>query len=184
MQRAPGVEYSAHPLMPGQLVFRGERLSATLWVQICTGMWQRANQGKAPTDSLLRCRGCPVGAVHDGSPPPNHHRLRGTTTCARCHRGDLRLIGGRICVSCSNREREWLKGANAKGRFPSRHPALERMAVTASVGGVTQTVVRERVTGTVEIVVELLRDSPGRVVFGLARVLPVVGTHKRGSDGG
>lgn len=165
----PGVEYLTSELLPGRPMFRCSRMSATLQVSSCVGMWREANAGTGVPERGAQCRGCPVGAVHAGEVDPTGHRLRGMPVCSRCHRTDLRLIGGNVCVGCKNREYEWVKGKNAKGKFPACHPPLERRRVVYRAGDRVATLVRDRTASTTELVVELLRDSPSRVVFGLGR---------------
>ena len=148
-------------------MFRCDRMAASLQVMRCASMWAEANGKGSPPERLERCRGCSVGACHAGARDPSYHRLRGVTVCARCHRTDLRLIGGNVCVGCKNREYEWVKGRNAKGKFPACHPRLDpRRLVYATSAGV-HVVVRERTASTTEMVVEVLRDSPKRALFGL-----------------
>lgn len=166
---AKGVSYFDSDLLPGRPMFRCEKLSASLQVSRCSAMWADANGKGPPPERVERCRGCAVGAAHAGAVDPSGHRLRASGACSRCHRTDLRLIGGNVCVSCQNREYEWVKGRNAKGKFPALHPPLDRRRVTALVGGKVKVVARERTTATLELVVELLRDSPDRVVFGMGR---------------
>ena len=161
---ATGVEYFELPdLMPGRPMFRCVRLSASLQVSRCSAMWALANEA---ADSGSSCLGCKVGAAHAGVGDPSQHWLRGSGACSRCHRTDLRLIGGNVCVGCKNREYEWVKGRNAKGKFPAFHPTLAPRCVVVSVGGKTQRVARSLTASTTELVVELLRDRSGRVLFG------------------
>lgn len=169
MAAVDGVEYFESELLPGRAMFRCSRISATLQVSTCAGMWREANAGTGIPERGAQCRACVVGAQHAGQVDPTGNRLRGMPVCSRCHRTDLRLIGGNVCVGCKNREYEWVKGRNAKGKFPACHPPLERRRVTYRVGGEVCTLVRERTVNTTELVVELLRDSPNRVVFGLGR---------------
>ena len=166
VSRADGVGYFESELMPGKLMFRCDRLSASLRADTCAGMWREANANGQPQERLFRCRSCPVGAVHAGEVGASCHRLRGLSICARCHRTGLRLIGGNLCVSCANRQYEWVKGKNAKGQPPKLHPKLERRRCVVAVGGEVREVVRELTVGVDEVVVELLRDSGRGVVFG------------------
>lgn len=92
--------------------------------------------------------------------------LRGTTICCRCHRTDLRLIGGNVCVSCQNRAYEWTKGRNAKGKAPVKHPPLVRRSVRYVCDGQVRVLARALTASADELVVELLRDSAKRVVIG------------------
>lgn len=167
MPQLASVRYFESELMPGKPMFRCDRLMASLRVVSCAEMWREANAAGPMPERLFRCRGCSVGAAHAGEADASCHWLRGVPICARCTRTDLRLIGGNICVSCQNRQYEWVKGKNAKGQYPRLHPALARRRCVAVVGGVTRVVVRELTVGMEELVVELLRDSSRAVVFGL-----------------
>ena len=89
--------------------------------------------------------------------------------CARCLRQDLRLIGGNVCVGCKNREYEWVKGRNSRGKVPVKQRPLAARVVRYSVAGSARRLVRPLTESTVELVVELLRDSEMRVVFGLGK---------------
>jgi hypothetical protein len=81
----------------------------------------------------------------------------------------MRLIGGNVCVSCKNREYEWIRGRNARGKAPLNHPALERRRVCVRRGDRVSVVERGLTASVLEIVVEVLRDSSTRVVFGLGK---------------
>ena len=64
----------------------------------------------------VACARCPIGAAHAGrSAPPRH---QGESTCARCERIGQRIVRGRLCVSCFNREAEVERGYNRKGVPP------------------------------------------------------------------
>jgi hypothetical protein len=91
---------------------------------------------------LEGCIGCAAGAGHAGvnpsaagAPPPPQSPLTYRTACLRCRRsgrdsssrllGRMRLVRDHtICVSCYNREREVLHGANAKGAKPKKWSGL------------------------------------------------------------
>jgi hypothetical protein len=150
--------------MPGVAMFKCERLHASLQVGKCRDMWVATNEGAI--GGCERCGKCQVGAGHAGVTGSSFSPLRGTMTCARCHRTDQRLIGGNVCVSCYNRAREWLSGKNAKGSKPCKHPALERRVVRYVEDGVVRVMSRAHTVGMGELVVEVLRDSGKRVVFG------------------
>lgn len=162
--RSPGVEYADMPLLPGAVGFRCQQLSATLQVSTCAGMWREARAGSG---RCQQCSGCAIGAGHAGVEDASRSSLLGRPMCSRCGRQDLRLIGGNVCVGCKNREYEWVKGRNAKGKPPVCQPPLERRRVTFSRGSAVEVLARERTVSTAELVVELLRDSPTRVMFGL-----------------
>lgn len=164
----PGVAYFENPLLPGRRMFRCERLSASLQVSSCAAMWTEANGDGAGSERLARCRQCQVGAEHAGVADANMSPLRGTSICSRCHRTDLRLIGGNVCVSCQNRAYEQIKGRNAKGRAPVKCPPLARRVVRFVCDGQVKVLARPYTASTDELVVELLRDSPKRVVIARA----------------
>lgn len=160
------MDYFENPLLPGKKMFRCERLSASLQVVACVGMWSEANAAGHPPERLFRCKQCPVGAVHAGVADANMSPLKGTDICSRCNRTDQRLIGGNICVSCKNREYEWLKGKNAKGKPPAHHPVLCRRLVRYVCDGQVRVLARANTASSNELVVELLRDRSKRVVLG------------------
>lgn len=106
----------------------------------CASMWERARRSQA--DALIRlapCVGCQVGASNAGvpvRPESPAQQAANALTCVRCGQsGARRLIGGRLCVSCFNRQREYEIGRNAKGGPPSQHRPL----YCAIVGVVTDT---------------------------------------------
>lgn len=64
------------------------------------------------------CAGCLIGAHHAGRSAPTETATR--NECVRCQRQDgaRRLIHGRICVSCFNRQGEVIRGHDRKGNTP------------------------------------------------------------------
>lgn len=97
------VEYFEHPDIPGQKRFKCERLAANLAVSDCKARWQRAKD--FPTDTrFFLCRNCPLGAQHAGH--ANEAQAFTKRICARCNELSRRLIGGELCPSCYNRDRE------------------------------------------------------------------------------
>lgn len=163
------MDYFENPLLPGRPMFRCDRLSASLLVSACVSMWGEANAAKPMPERLFRCRQCLVGAEHAGVGDANMSALRGAAICSRCHRTDLRLVGGNLCVSCKNREYEWLKGKNAKGKPPERHPALARRSVRYVCDGQVGVLARPLTACADELVVELLRDRAKAVMLGRGR---------------
>lgn len=157
------VEYTTNPLMPGRKFFRCERMRATLTTDACCSMWQHesaTNDGKHS-----QCRLCPLGAEHAGETDAAITPLKGTLTCGRCHRGASRLIGGHVCPSCYNREREVLVGRNAKGTAPVKHCGLAARRIRYQSGGRVCVLVRAKTVDIDELVVAALRDNQKRVVF-------------------
>lgn len=160
------MEYFENPLMPGKPMFRCDRLAATLKVESCAAMWREANASQHGAQKNFKCMQCRVGAEHAGEVDASQSWLRSIPACSRCHRADLRLVGGNICIGCYNRQREWVVGRNGKGKFPVRCAPLEPRAVVYVVQGRVERLSRPLTTGTLELVVEVLRDSQKRAVFG------------------
>jgi len=140
----------------------------------CASMWERARRSQA--DALVRlapCVGCHIGASNAGvkvkqvaSKPKPGDGL----SCVRCGSGGRRLVGGRLCVSCYNREREYLAGRNAKGDAPTQHRPLF-CAVAGVVGdaGDVRPVRVDMVASYLEARIVIARSlglHQARVVFG------------------
>src|SRR5690242_4761066 len=92
--------------------FRCDRQRMTLSTASCAKLWDSAQRKKPePWESRFACRNCPVGAAHAGKQVEPMaavvDELR--QVCPRCTRWAGRLINGRLCVSCYNREREVLR---------------------------------------------------------------------------
>lgn len=153
-------------LLPGVRHFACDRYKATLSVNSCADKFRLANSGDA-FGRHAHCRVCPVGAQHSGAGPDlNLGTLKGSLTCSRCHRQNGRLIGKRLCISCQNREYEWVKKRNAKGSAPIKHPPLHRLTIGYMAGGVLKTHTVERAADVTEMFVDVLRDSEHAPSFG------------------
>jgi len=148
---------------PGKQYFRCQPLSATLGVEACASNWRRAQD--AEETGLWRCRVCPTGALHAGETAANLWQHRGATICSRCQRGAARLIKGWLCVSCYNREREFIRGANAKGSYPAKMLPLGRRELRVMIGDKRTVVSRALTQDVTELMVATLRDSRERVTF-------------------
>lgn len=192
--------YTENSLTPGVRYFSCVPLKATLSTAACAG-----NCGEM---GRMVCNGCPVGARHarmHGVPAKPSRRavlersrdvvqgkrprvddLRGF--CARCRRSAyggnglqrMRLIGGAICVSCYNREREVLKGRDAKGAWPAKWSAILRpMKLAMILPDRVELVGLPLVRDTTELMIRLSREHPGACFChpadaGLISVRPVV----------
>lgn len=166
------VDYFTYENVPGKNFFRCERMRATLSTDACQASWRRAdalNDG-----SHHACRLCPIGAVHAGEVAASMSPLKGTLTCARCHRSAGRLIHGMVCVSCYNREMEKVKGRNAKGTKPIKLGALCRRKIVFLNGGELRSLRLSRSVDIDELIVAALRDSKNYVVFGFNTEPPSV----------
>lgn len=144
--------------------FRCDRMRATISVPQCVVMWQAANG----LNSELRrqCRGCPIGAAHAGVPDANLCDIHGVKLCARCRREAPRLIWANICVSCRNREYEFIRGYNARGTRLTKLKALEPRQIRYIEGGAVRTRRAALSASVDELVVGTLRDAAKCVAFG------------------
>lgn len=159
------VEYFTIKELPDKPMFRCERRNATLQVGSCAAIWKTAN-GKHGAECNAICRTCPLGALHAGEGDAVMSQLRGVEICARCHRVGMRLIGGDLCVSCWNRQREVIVGKNARGKKPLNHPAVSPHVITVMTGKRLVSIKRSHAVCTEELVITALRDSQRQVFFG------------------
>lgn len=166
------VVYFELPELPGKRMFNCERRRATLMAERCSAMWQ-AGHVKGAHERFLACRGCQIGAMHAGAAEATLSPLYASCVCGRCSAGATRLIHGHLCVSCYNREREYLKGRNAKGNVPVMHPPLHRLVARYMAGGKVKTRVIEHAVGMAELVFAVLRDEPKQATFGAYIPRPV-----------
>lgn len=90
-------------------LFQCEKLSALLSKSTCV---LRHKSGRFST-----CSNCAVGAAHAGLPPPTP-KNNFVNVCSRCLAQASRMIGKRLCVSCYNREREFIKKCDRNGMLP------------------------------------------------------------------
>lgn len=147
----------------GVRYFRCLPMAATLATEACAGNWRASNERDA--ERLLKCRTCPVGAIHAGDTAASMSPLRGTRICSRCLIGTTRLIHSWLCVSCYNREREWRAGRNAKGKIPSRMLPLHRRTLKVVEAGAVRIAERDLTVSLEELMAAELRDSRKAVVF-------------------
>lgn len=92
----------------------------------CASSWKFAKT--LPADSSLsatKCKGCHVGARNAGERVEESLEVdQLDKLCARCGRGAKKMVYGKICVSCANRQYEFIKGKNARGNRPTGIPYL------------------------------------------------------------
>jgi hypothetical protein len=154
-------------LLPGVQHFACSRLRApTMSVTSCSARWQKANSADVDADRMSTCKQCATGAGHAGRADYNPSKLKGMTICGRCHTGATRLIGKHLCISCKNREYEYLKGRNAKGTKPVKLAPLDRRSITYRTGGAVKTRTIEHTADMTELVIAVLRDELSSVAFG------------------
>ncbi len=159
-----GVEYFRHDGVPG-LYFACPKGLGRFSVAQCVRMHGEAITGGAD-GARLTCRGCAVGAVHAGV--AEESRFAHTLTCSRClQKKSARLIRGTICLSCYNREREVLIGRNRKGGVPRLCRPIVAVRLNVALSGAIEQRKVERVAGTLEAVISVLRRDP-KAAFGWA----------------
>lgn len=162
------IEYFTYPELPDKLMFRCDRMQASLQVANCASMWKQANQQRECPENLARCKGCQLGAQHAGESETSTCSITGSDICVRCNRGGMRLVRDEICVSCWNREREWLIGKNAKGVAPKMHPPVYPMEIRVMAGDEVISVGSKHCVSSTELVIKALRDNRKRVLFSFA----------------
>lgn len=103
--------------------------------------------------------------MHAGETAASLSPLKHTLICARCHRRANRLVGKHICVSCKNREYEWLKGRNAKGSKPVKLKALGPRTLRYLHGEELRTMHLPLSVDVEELIVAAIRDSANKIRF-------------------
>lgn len=81
----------------------------------CAALWRRGLLPDADENIAWHCRGCEVGARHAGADEKPAPRAR---RCVRCGDGGVKIVGAILCISCYNRQVEFAKGRNGKGKAP------------------------------------------------------------------
>lgn len=158
------MDYFTLPELPGKPMFRCERMAASLPVEACAGRWREAN-GKGTAEHLFQCKNCPIGAMHAGAGEISLSPLRGASVCARCEMGTARMVRKHLCVSCYNREREYILGRNAKGVPPKMHPPMHHIEIRFQAGEEVRRMALQAVS-VQELVIAALRDTSKQVMFG------------------
>jgi hypothetical protein len=157
---AAGVAYSTVPGCSRQF-FRCTVYNATLSQEACASRFTASQEAKDEALEAVRlCRICPIGAAHAGAPVPHYSKLFGSIICPRCHRGTLRMIQGRVCVSCRNREYELRAGRNRRGTRPIKAARLHELVVRYVIDGQQQTLTTVGFNST-EALVQVLRTKRG-----------------------
>lgn len=164
LYRAPTILYRHLFDLPAAEFFDCDRLHATLSTSSCAQMWRQANEDHV--ERFTACRACFIGASHAGVENATHSPIAGALVCARCGRGATRLIHAHTCVSCFNRERELIRGRNARGVMPTKLAPLAPRSIHYLTNGTVRHVRLERTVSTSELLLATLRDAVHTVVFG------------------
>lgn len=134
-------KYFTRPECPDRTFFVCDSLRGEVSVEWCAKTWADVNNGarskrwgsECQTISDRTCRRCPLGAQHAGVEFVPSAVVIDSKVCPRCRRPAERLIHGRLCVSCYNRDRERKIGRNAKGAKPKYLPCVHQLEVLARV---------------------------------------------------
>ena len=137
----------------------------------CARLWISANDGDRrpqPWEGRSACVVCPVGAASAGrTQSPVAQAVDAIRlTCPRCERPAQRLIHGRLCVSCYNREREVRIGRNAKGGPPRKLVGqLHGVAIVISDASGTTRVRQVVATCLAEVMIGAAQRATGWLAF-------------------
>lgn len=147
--------YRALDFAPGRY-FDCKPHHATISSEACAKRWALA-------DPASQCSGCEVGRLHhaDHRPADTIRQRRADGTCQRCGRTDLRIIKvAGLCVSCHNREIEWRKGRNAKGKAPVLFEPLRAFEVAVQLADASERRHLVDAAHGAEAIGRALRDMP------------------------
>jgi hypothetical protein len=167
-RHAEGVTYAVIPAMAGAELFRCETFRATLSVASCGKRWRQ--QRDVAFEERSACSSCQIGCSHAGEELVHRSRLYGVPICPRCRRRTMRrMIHGRRCVNCYNREREWRIGRNSKGRPPRKLRLVPaRLGLVLDPGGAGERYIElaeSAVRDVVELAIAALRVVDGAIAF-------------------
>lgn len=168
---APGIVYTTTLAAPGLRLFTCDAYRASLSDRACAARWAKAHDARGEQAwSMAACRTCSVGAVHAGRGAVRYSKHYRAEVCVRCGRGGARIIGGRICVSCYNRQREMKVGKNARGNRPVEllQSPLHPVELIVDVDGTAARLRDRETSGLTETVVQFLRTHTGEIAFGFA----------------
>lgn len=143
--------------------FDCDAVRATLTILGCAKRWTRA-QDRMSDETLEACGRCQLGAHHAGKPFVLVSPHFGARLCPRCDRGDARMIQGRVCVSCYNREAEVERGRNARGNAPTRARSIHAVRLTLVADNRPRRV-DDAAVGLAEVMRRALRNTKGGVAF-------------------
>ena len=126
-----------------------------------------------PWEGRAACIGCTMGARNAGG-HVNAAELAAkawTGCCQRCQIRDSRIINGRLCASCYNRDLEAKKGADRKGHRPILCDALHSIVVVQTQGDAATTITAERVLSAAEVLIAAAKTAKVPLAFGWSPVV-------------
>ncbi|UIS74683.1 hypothetical protein [Morganella phage Mecenats66] len=146
-------------------VFFCQRLNATLSPESCSRMFCQAKGIDQPETSIAACKGCPIGAEHSGSRVVTE--VIPKNICIRCFKASSRIVKSMLCVSCANRQYEYLKGRNSQGNFPAKHPELFPISVAYRNHDAESSWRMPFAVSITEVMIAAIKIHGDGVVFGL-----------------
>jgi hypothetical protein len=138
----------------------------TLTPNGCAGLWRRAMKSKGEYSAAVRpCVGCLTGAENAGE-VNRYVRLPDSLdkVCVRCLRGATKMVYGKLCISCYNRQREVLKGRNARGGVPCEAKALRQVSVI-EISPNGREIVTDLASSALEVVLMAIKRSVQRARY-------------------
>jgi len=149
--------YRALDIAPGQRYFNCQPLRASINTAACAQRW-------ASAETTAQCHECKLGRLHHSDHHPTKQpRLRkaNVSACLCCDRTDLRTIKVTgLCVSCHNRQQEWIKGRNAKGKMPVLFEPLRAFEITVQLADASEQRHLVEADHDAEAIGLVLRDMP------------------------
>lgn len=168
--QAKGVAYFKYEGMPADY-FRCGTYSASMSADACARRWQVAQDAKGQAaERFEKCRACSIGAAHAGERSVHYSPVYGLSLCPRCGQHASRLIRGAKCISCYNRECEFMRGANAKGTKPKL--ALYPRYLNVGVDGAVRQIRAALSLDLAELVLHAHRTIRGQLNFGAPLNVP------------
>jgi hypothetical protein len=138
----------------------------------CAGLYKRAIRLKGdPASPVHMCLGCEIGARHAGVKAPAASALQGTAAisfyrqCVQCKRVPTRLIHGRLCLSCFNRQIEILNGRNARRSTPRALTKSWRACIAQVDAGSSRPLAVPAGASPIEVSVAILQAAPGSTLM-------------------
>jgi hypothetical protein len=161
----------AETLAPHLVMVPCPPMSARLTIAACNRMWRQAqDQRPAAWQTLSHCRACSLGAERAGADVTKQTVQAATDAlrlvCSRCTSRAPRLIHGKHCISCYNRDAEVRRGRNGKGGRPRLTDVLHVERVAVVVGGEPRVHVAPSVVAATEAVIGAAKAVRAPAFFG------------------
>ena len=121
-----------------------------------------------PWEARSACIACPVGAVRNGGPVNKAAEAveAWRKCCSRCQAAGRRLIAGRFCCSCYNREREAVAERDRKGNRPRLADQIHAARIVVITDGAATPTHFDRLLSAAEALVATAKTATGPMCFG------------------